>query len=153
MNTIDNAQNIIITALVFIIGTHVNFLGFTRTTLLYMGIYWAILLYLWIWFPIDVLPVIITNFLLGLLIQWDFLITTQLCAHFPETGATGMLYTMSASGSNLGKNLFVHTAMLKIWPWKTLAMVGLIIQIPLILIFIPKMLAFIEKGETKIEYD
>lgn len=70
MNTIDNIQNVIITTLVFLVGTHVNFFGFTKTIMLCMSLIWVILLYLWIWFPLDIVPVIITNFLLGLLIQW-----------------------------------------------------------------------------------
>lgn len=61
-----------------------------------------------------------------------------------------MLYTMNASGSNLGKNLFIHTALLKIWPWKTLSMIGLVVQVALIGLFIPKMLSLIETGKTEI---
>lgn len=61
-----------------------------------------------------------------------------------------MLYTMSASASNFGKNLFIHTTLLKKIQWKTLSMIGLVIQIPLILVFTPKMVELIEKGETDI---
>lgn len=88
---------------------------------------------------------------LGVLSQWDFLLSTQVCANFPETGATGMLYTMNASGANLGKNLFIHTAILKKLPWKTVSFVGLAMQIPLILVFIPKIMDLIEEGETRLD--
>ena len=61
-----------------------------------------------------------------------------------------MLYTMGASCSNFGKNMFIHTALLKKVSWKTLSMVGMAIQVPIILFFVPKMIDLIDKGETKI---
>jgi hypothetical protein len=72
-----------------------------------------VLMYLWSYFPISVLQIAVTNFILTILLQWDFLVTTQLAAHFPEMGTTGMLYTMGASSLNFGKNMFIHTALLK----------------------------------------
>ena len=126
--------------LVFFIGVYSNVLGFTRSIIAYMAIIMVVLVYLWNWFPTQVLPIIITNFVLTALMQWDFLVVTQLCAHFPETGTTGMLYTMNASFTNFGKNMSLHTALLKKFPWKTLSMFGMIIQIPLIIFFVPKMI-------------
>lgn len=150
MNTIDNVQNFVTTAIVFMVGTNANIFGFTRTIMIYMSLMLIVDLYLWIWFPERVIPVIITNFLLGLLGQWNYLVTVQLAAYFPEVGSTGMLYTMGASASNFGKNLFIHTSLLKIWPWKTLSIIGLVIQAPIIFAFTPKMMKLVEEGETNI---
>lgn len=61
-----------------------------------------------------------------------------------------MLYTMNASSGNFGRNKFVHTAILKKMPWRTVALVGLMIQIPLNYVFIPKMMDLIEEGKTEI---
>lgn len=143
MNTIDNIQSAIIICLTFAIGTHVNILGFTKTIVITLGLLWIVSMYLWIWFPLGLLIVIIINFILTLLITWHGLVTSQLAAYFPETGVTGMLFTMNASANNLGKNTFIHTALLKTIPWKTLSMVGLAIQVPLIVLFVPKILDLI----------
>lgn len=62
-----------------------------------------------------------------------------------------MLFTGNASGVNFGKNLFIHTAILKKVPWKTMSIIGLAIQVPLIFVFTPKMLDLVETGETKID--
>lgn len=125
MNTIDNIQNIILTAFVFIFGVKANALGFKKSYAITITLSLLISLYLEIFFPTNLLPIIITNAALGILNQWDFLLTTALCANFPETGATGMLYTMNASGANFGKNLFIHQAILKKLPWKPVSLAGL----------------------------
>lgn len=65
---------------------------------------------------------------------------------FPDQGATGMLFTMGASTSNFGKNLFIHTAILKKIPWRTAAMAGMIIQAILLVLFIPWIIDLISKG-------
>lgn len=146
MNTIDNIENIIITLMIFMLGVYANVMGFAKTIMIYMTMMFFVLLGLWIWFPIDVISIIITNFIITFLQTWDFLVLTQLSANFPETGATGMLYTMSASMSNLGKNHAIHVALLKKIHWRTLSMIGLVIQIPMILFFVPKMQALIQSG-------
>ena len=146
MNTIDNLQNIAITLLVFAFGIKAITLGFKKTFMIIQIISFVILVYLWTFFPTSLMPIIITNFLLGVLQQWDFLAATSLCAYFPETGTTGMLYTMNASGSNFGRNLFIHTALLKKVPWRTAALVGLVIQVVLIFVFTPKMMDLVEGG-------
>jgi hypothetical protein len=92
---------------------YTNVLGFSKTVVTYMVMIFIILVYLWSYFPTSVVQIAVTNFLLAVLSQWDFLVMTQLVAYFPEMGTTGMLYTMGASGLNLGKNMFIHTALLK----------------------------------------
>ena len=106
----------------------------------------VIYLFLWAFFPTTIQAVTITNILLGVLYQWDFLVRTALCAYFPETGATGMLYTMNASIANFGHNLFIHTAILKYIPWRTASMIGIIFQVLLVFIFFPKMIDLIDEG-------
>lgn len=75
--------------------------------------------------PIQVLPIIITSLLAGIFDQWIFVLACALSGDFPETGATGMIFTMSASAFNLGRNKFAHTALLKIIPWRFSAIFGL----------------------------
>lgn len=150
MNTFDNLQNAIITALVFLFGAKANVFGLKKTFMFEVSLNLIVTLYLWIFFPTSAVPVFITNFIMSFLIQWDFMLMTQLCAYFPEIGATGMLFTMSASWSNLGKNNFIHTAILKKLPWRPVGLGGLILQIPLTFIFIPKMMDLIDEGETRI---
>jgi ABC-type maltose transport system permease subunit len=104
---------------------------------------WSLLLYIWFFFPTKVVPIVIISFILGFLSQWNFLLSTILCGDFPEHGVTGMIYTMSASSSNLGRNKFIHTAILKIVPWRTMAIIGLGLQLILILVFTPKMIDLI----------
>jgi hypothetical protein len=45
-------------------------------------------------------------------VTWDFLLSTAISGDFPDAGATAMLYTMSSSAANLGKLLFIQTAIL-----------------------------------------
>jgi hypothetical protein len=58
-------------------------------------------------------------------------------------GASGMLYTMNTSMINLGRNTTLHTALLKTVPWRTASLIGLAIQIPIIVFFIPNMIDLI----------
>lgn len=83
MNTIENVQHILITALVFGLGTKANVMGFKKTFMVEFGILGMVYLYLWAFFPTSIVPVIITNILMGALTQWDFLVRTALCAYFP----------------------------------------------------------------------
>lgn len=146
MNTIENVQNVVVTGLVFGLGTKANVLGFKRTFILVYCMLLVIYFYLWAIFPTTILAVIVTTVLTGALSQWDFLVRTALCAYFPESGATGMLYTMNASIANLGHNLFIQTAILKFLPWRVVSIFGLLLQIPLIFLFFPKMIDLIDAG-------
>lgn len=103
MNTIDNVQVIIISILMFFFGAKANAMGFVKSYTFVLSIIVLTSLYLWFFFPLDIVPIFITNFILQIFFQWNFLLSTNICAYFPETGATGMIYTMSASTSNLGK--------------------------------------------------
>lgn len=143
LNTIDNFISIALTILMFLIGAQANYLGYMKTFLIELGLTWILYLYIWTFFPTSIAIVAIINFLLSFLSSWNFLLATILCGDFPEMGVTGMIYTMNASASNLGKNLFIHTAILKIVPWKVMSFIGLVIQVPLIFGFIPKMLNLI----------
>jgi hypothetical protein len=58
-------------------------------------------------------------------------------------GASGMIYTMNTSMINLGRNTTLHTALLKTVPWRTASLIGLAIQIPIIVFFIPNMIDLI----------
>lgn len=127
MNTIDNIQSVILTVLMFLIGAQANYFGYVKTFLIELGMTWIIYLYIWTFFPTNIVIVAIINFLLGFLSSWNFLLATIMCGDFPEMGVTGMLYTMNGSVSNLGKNLFIHTALLKIFPWKGLSFLGIIL--------------------------
>ncbi len=124
----------------FLLGAKANAMGFVKSYTFVLSVIVLTSLYLWIFFPLDIWPVIITNFILQLFFQWNFLLSTNVCAYFPETGATGMIYTMSASTSNLGKETFPHTAILKIYPWRVMAMIGLGLQVLTMIFFIPKMI-------------
>lgn len=70
MNTIDNFQSIVLTLLVFLFGVKATTLGFKKTFMIVQTLGWIISLYLWIFFPTTIAPVIITNFLSGFLSQW-----------------------------------------------------------------------------------
>lgn len=70
MNDIDNINQIPQTILAFLIGTYSNYLGFTKTIILILGLFLFNFLYLYIWFPITVLPIIITSFTIGFLSNW-----------------------------------------------------------------------------------
>lgn len=153
MNSIDNVINIAITALTFLLGAHANHFGFNKTTMIFNFTLLALCFYIWAWFPLQVLPYIIFNGLGGFLKTFHFLVTTQICTYFPENGVTGMMFTMNASASNLAKLTFVHTALLKVAPWKTMALVGLLMQIPIGLFFNPKMFELIEEGDTDVHMD
>lgn len=83
MNTIDNIQNIVITCLVFLVGAKANIFGYKKTSMLILLLTLIIGFYLWIFFPTDLPPIIITSAFLGILDQWNFLITTSICADFP----------------------------------------------------------------------
>jgi len=45
-----------------------------------------------------------------------------------------MYFTMHASGANLGKMLFIQTAILDKLSWKEVALVGLIVQVIMIIL-------------------
>lgn len=62
-----------------------------------------------------------------------------------------MLYTMSSSMSNFGRNLFIQTAILKKIPWRGAAMGGLVLQFFIIALFVPRMIDKINTGETTID--
>ena len=98
----------------------------------------------WIFFPTSVVAVCAKYLLAGLLGQWGSLLRSNLCAYFPELGATGMLYTMGASISNLGRNTFIHSSILKKVPWRTASIAGLALTVPIIVFFIPGMMDLIE---------
>lgn len=59
-----------------------------------------------------------------------------------------MMYTMNASIGNLGRNKFLHTITLKKLSWRSAALIGMIIQVPVNYFFIPKMMDLIEEGKT-----
>ena len=99
---------------------------------------------LWIFFSTSVIGVIFVQLIGELIEQLGSLLKSNLCAYFPEMGATGMIYTMSSSISTLGKNTFIHTAILKKIPWRTAAIIGIAITIPIIVFFIPPMMDLIE---------
>lgn len=50
---------------------------------------------------------------------------------------------MNTSMINLGRNTTLHTALLKTVPWRTASLIGLAIQIPIIVFFIPNMIDLI----------
>jgi putative effector of murein hydrolase LrgA (UPF0299 family) len=77
--------------------------------------------------------------------------SSAISGDFPDAGATGMLYTMSSSAANLGKLLFIQTAVLKKLPWKWVSFGGLILQLGLIIFFIPKMIDLINVGKTDLD--
>jgi hypothetical protein len=140
MNTIDNIQNIVITLLVFLIGAKANHFGYKRSYMFELSLTLVACLYLWFFFPTDIVPVIILTFILGFFTTWNFLLNTIVSGDFPDKGVTGMIFTMSASAVNFGQNTFIHTAILKKVPWKTMSIIGLGIQIFLILFYVPFMI-------------
>lgn len=75
--------------------------------------------------------------------QWDYMNIVALNGDFPDYGATGMFYTMSSSAFNIGKDLFIHTAILKILPWREVALGGLILQLAVIIFFVPTLMDLI----------
>lgn len=150
MNTIDNINAVFTTTLLYLLGTKASYFGRSRSYVVQLSLTLIVFLYLWIWFPTTMVPVVITSLISGVLTSWDFLLSTELAADFPRIGLTSMYYTMNASGSNLGKMLFIHTAILDKYPWKKVALLGLILQLILI-IFIPKAYQATMDGETSID--
>lgn len=66
-----------------------------------------------------------------------------MCGDFPDQGATGMMYTMAASAGNFGTDTYIHTAVLKLLPWRGVALGGLVLQAFIIVFFVPKMINLI----------
>ena len=150
LNTIDNIQSAIISLLIFIMGKNTYRLGYKKSFLIITSLTMVIYVYAWIFFPIDLWNIIFISSSTGIISMWDFLMTSAMIGDFPDYGATGMLMTMSSSSCNLGRNLFIHTAILKKLPWKWVSLGGLVLQLGLIIFFIPKTIDLINKGETKI---
>lgn len=143
LNTITTVSNIICTILIFVVGNKAYLLGYKRTYLIETSLSWILNILLWIFFPKQVVVIYITSIITAILTQWEFLVGTALCANFPDQGASGMLYTMSASAGNFGMDLYIHTAILKLLPWRSVAFGGLILQLCLIVFFVPKMMNLI----------
>lgn len=144
MNTIDNAQNLFGIFLVFMFGMYATHFGFKTSFIIQMSCLTSLYTIFWIFFPTSVVAVCAKYLLAGLLGQWGSLLRSNLCAYFPELGATGMLYTMGASISNLGRNTFIHSSILKKVPWRTASIAGLALTVPIIVFFIPGMMDLIE---------
>ena len=144
MNTIDNAQNLFGVCLVSIFGMYATHFGFKTSFIIQMSCLTSLYAIFWIFFPTSVVAVCGTYLLTGLLIQWGSLLRSNLSAYFPELGASGLLYTMNASISNLGRNTFIHSSIIKKVPWRTASMVGLALNVPIIVLFIPGMIDLIE---------
>ena len=83
MNTIDNLNIIFQIAAVYFLGKYANYWGFARSFQINFVLMLICLLYLWIWFPVTLVPIIITSFFIGLFSQWENLISSELNAHFP----------------------------------------------------------------------
>ena len=150
LNTIDNCNIVFQLLLVYFFGKYANHWGFARSLQLNFAMILMVLLPLWIWFPVSVLPVSATSFLMGVLSQWEFLIAVSINAHFPEMGITGMIYTGNASGFNLGRMVSLHTALLQHKSWRFWAALGMGLQV-LIILSIPWFIDKIEDGETAIQ--
>ena len=143
-NTIDNSQSFVVSILIFLFGMKANYFGFKISFVLQVSLLVIYSLFLWIFFPTSVTTIVIVQFIGGIIGQWGTLLKSNLCANFPEMGATGMLYTMNASISILGRNAFIHTAILKKIPWRTASIIGLAITIPIVVFFIPQMMDLID---------
>lgn len=150
MNTFDNINSLIVYAIAFCIGSKANILGLTRSLVLESILMSLVLFYLYFFFPLEAWVIALTSFIASFLATWDFIVVTDITAFFPPIGLTSMYFTMHASASNLGKMLFLQTAILDVWSWKTCALIGLILQLFLILLY-PAALKWIESGETSID--
>ena len=135
LNTIDNLNIIFQLMFVYFFGHYANHWGYARSLQLNFALSLLTLLYLWIWFPVQLLPICLTSFLIGLFMQWENLISTEINADFPSTGVTGLLYTGNASGYNLGKMMTIQTALLEKGSWRFWAMFGMILQLLITVMF------------------
>ena len=150
MNTIDNINSIFLYLLVFCLGTKAGVLGVGRSYAIELGFTSFIFLYLWIWFPTSVVPIAITSFFTSFLGNWDFVLANIVGASFPAVGLTSMYYTIHASAMNLGKMVFIQTAILEKVSWRKCAIIGLIVQL-VVIIFIDKWLDWTMEGESSID--
>lgn len=150
MNTMDNILSIIVTLITFLIGAKANYFGYKRSFLFELSATLLVCLYVWVFFPLEVLPIVIISFFMGILSRWNSLLSTIISGDFPDIGVSGMIYTMSASAVNFGQNTFIHKAILKKVPWKTMSIIGLGIQLCLTIFFVPFMIKLINKGRTDI---
>ena len=150
MNTIDNINSIFLYLLVFCLGTKAGVLGVGRSYTIELLITVLIFFYLWIWFPITIVPIALTSLVTSFLGNWDFILANIVGSDFPAIGLASMYYTIHASAMNLGKMTFVQTAILQKISWRLSAIIGLIIQV-LIIIFISKWIDWTMEGNSSID--
>lgn len=70
MNTIDNLNIIFQLLAIYFFGHLASYWGIARSLQINLGLTILTFLYLWIWFPVALVPIIITSFLIGLFQQW-----------------------------------------------------------------------------------
>lgn len=128
------------------LGVYANPFGFKRTVQFVLLMEVALFAAMIGWFPTSFKWVFITSFLSNVLGQWDFLLSVQLSAYFPDIGASGMVYTMNTSATNLGKNVSMHTLIISYTGWRLAATLGLVIQFLVIVFWIGPMMDSIDKA-------
>lgn len=70
MNTIDNCGNIMVTVLIFALGSHAVILGIKKSIIIIKTLGLLLALYQWFYFSKLTLTVALTNFIGIILLQW-----------------------------------------------------------------------------------
>jgi hypothetical protein len=68
----------------------------------------------------------------------------------PRMSLSAIFITMFESGINLGKLDAVHVLLAEAWGWRTCAIVGLVLEAVLIVLF-PLMFSFAQKGTSTVD--
>lgn len=91
--------------------------------------------------------IFVVNFVINAAYTWQYMITAIMINMLPIYGVSGMLLTVLASSINFGEEKGLHTLLISIFGWRRCAFIGILIQ-AMIIVFVPKFYAWIEKGSV-----
>ena len=149
-NTIGNIAIIPIIILTFCFGRWSEIVGGNRNALmLCTSLMTLIFFYILVVFPTDVLSIAVLTFLSGLLDAWRFYSMGFFINSFPLHALSGMYITVLGSYANFGRLTFIHTELCGKYDWKTLSLMGLILQ-GIIVAFTPRLFRWYETGDLSL---
>jgi hypothetical protein len=149
-NTIGNIAIIPIIVLTFWFGRWSEIVGGNRNALmLCTSLMTLIFFYILVVFPTDVLSIAVLTFLSGLLDAWRFYSMGFFINSFPLHALSGMYITVLGSYANFGRLTFIHTELCGKYDWKTLSLMGLMLQ-GIIVAFTPRLFRWYETGDLSL---
>ncbi len=105
-----------------------------------------VFVYLRMFFPTEVIQIVVTTLLSSIFNTWLYMITMIFIYDFPINRYTGVFLTFLASFNNLGMNTAPHTKILDHISWWVMSWVGIVVQVFIIILVQLWMFDWKEKG-------